>query len=364
MKEAKLDREARAFMGAPGGADAPVPTPAFNFAKSNVEDMLNTIQCGDATRILRQLPDQCADLIITSPPYFQQRRYNGHALGIGQESSPKHYLDALLDTFEECVRVVKPTGSIVYNIGDKYIDSSLSLIPFRFAIMACEFFGVKLVNEITWVKRNPTPRQFDRRLVSSTEPFFHFAVSGKYYYDRTNFLRGEDVKKPTPGKNVGQRYFELIRESDTLTDYQKRLARKELRETIAEVHSGGISGFRMKIAGIHAEAFGGNEGGRKSQMRRKGFTIIRMRGQKMKRDVIETHVEALKGNKHTAVFPLSIIRELVRLLSPRNGLVIDPYIGSGTTAVASIMESRRYLGIDIDPAYCTDARKRAKEAGK
>ena len=65
----------------------------------------------------------------------------------------------------------KNDGSIVFNIGDKYQDSNLLLVPYRFALAATETGLVKLVNEVTWVKRNPTPRQFRRRLVSSTEPF-------------------------------------------------------------------------------------------------------------------------------------------------------------------------------------------------
>ena len=120
----------------------------------------------------------------------------------------------------------------------------------------------------------------------------------------------------------------------------------------------------MKIKGIHAEAFGGQEGGRKGQMDKKGFTIIRLKGGKMKRDVIETKVESLPGNGHTAIFPLEIIKEMIRLLSPNKGLVIDPYIGSGTTAVAAIMENRHYLGIDIDPNYCVSAMERISEAEK
>ena len=72
---------------------------------------------------------------------------------------------------------------MVINLGDKYVDSSLQLVPYRFAIAATEAENVRLVNAVTWVKSNPTPRQFQRRLVSSTEPFFHFVKSNNYYYD-------------------------------------------------------------------------------------------------------------------------------------------------------------------------------------
>lgn len=326
--------------------------------------MLDTIQCGDACNILRQMPSHCADMVITSPPYYQQRIYNGSGLGIGQEKRPDYYLEALMETFSECIRVVKPAGNIVYNIGDKYLNGSLSLIPFRFALMACDRFNVKLINEITWIKRNPVPRQYNRRLVSSTEPFFHFAKSDKYYYDRKSFCQtqhGELTRQAQPGPNIGKRYMNLIDTSDVLTSRQKQLAREELGEVINEIHRGKTHSFRMKIKGIHAEAFGGAEGGRKSQMEKKGFTIIRMSGKKMKRDVIEHQVETLKGNSHTAIFPLAIIREIIRLLCPPQGIVIDPYIGSGTSAIAALIEGRHYLGIDIDPDYCVLAWERIQK---
>ena len=171
-----------------------------------MKNILDSIHCGDASTLLKQLPDQYADLIITSPPYYLQRTYNNNGLGIGQEKTPVYYLEALLDTFSECIRVIKPTGNIVYNIGDKYLYGSLLLLPFRFATMVCDRFPVKLVNEITWVKRNPTPRQFDRRLVSSTEPFFHFAVTDDYYYDRKSFCQIEqETEQTTPTPKLGQK---------------------------------------------------------------------------------------------------------------------------------------------------------------
>ena len=325
----------------------------------SVKAIANSVQCGDSAELLRDLPKHCVDLVITSPPYYLQRSYNGAEKSVGQESTPEEYLEALMTTFRQCVRVLKPTGNIVYNLGDKYLNGSLSLMPFRFAISICDKFELKLINEITWVKRNPTPRQFNRRLVASTEPFFHFALSDNYFYDRKGFLSSE--KKPTrpaPTPKLGQKYRTLIDESVELTEQQKLLAHQELDDVIADVQNGKLFGFRMKIKGIHAGAFGGQEGGRKGQIERKGFTIIRMNGEKMKRDVIESTVETLPGNKHTAVFPLTIIRELVRLLCPKKGLVLDPYIGSGTTAVAAIREKRDYLGIEIDPVYCAYAQER------
>lgn len=327
-------------------------------------DLVDTIQCGDAAFLLRQLPDDSVDLVITSPPYYLQRGYNGAGMGIGHECSVDRYIDSLIEVFDEAVRTVKPTGSIVFNIGDKYQKRSLLLVPFRFAMRATENGKARLVNNITWVKTNPTPRQFDRRLVSSTEPFFHFAKSDAYYYDRDAYMEQEcNTRKHKPTSKLGMKYRSLIDESGLSGD-QKEKAHKALDDVVAQVKSGEVHSFRMKIRGIHAEAFGGQEGGRKLQMKKQGFTIIRINGKSMKKDVINSTVASIPGIKHEAIFPLSIIRELVRLLCPVGGIVVDPYIGSGTSAVAARLEGRRYIGMDIDPTYCDLAIKRITECAK
>ena len=321
---------------------------------------VDQILCGDNLELIQKLPDCSIQLVITSPPYFQQRDYGG---GMGNEKHADEYIDTLLRLFCECARVVREDGSIVFNIGDKYEDSNLLLVPYRFAIAATKTGLVKLVNEITWVKRNPTPRQFRRRLVSSTEPFFHFVKSDDYFYDLNAFLAKERAPKQSSKKastKVGQRYFELIAESD-LSDAEKTVARRELTAVIQEVLQGEIHDFRMKIRGIHAQPFGGQIGGRTLQLKNKGFTIIRMHGNKLKRDVIKTSVAAVKGNKHPAIYPVEVVEEFLHLLTPTSALVLDPFMGSGSTAVACKKLGRHYIGYDINAEYCEDARRRVSE---
>lgn len=323
----------------------------------NIKHFIDTIQCGDAKILLRQFPSESIDMTITSPPYYKQREYNG--IGTGNESSVDLYINSLLDVFEEVLRVTKPSGNIVYNLGDKYIDSSLLLIPYQFALAACNKYPIRLVNDVTWVKKNPTPRQFNRRLVSSTEPFFHFVKCEQYYYDRKAFLDNEEnnPKKHVPTNKLGMSYRKKIDTSD-LSEEQKKSAHVALDKVIQDVKLGKIQGFRMKIDGIHAPAFGGQEGGRKTQMEKQGFTVIRINGERMKRDVIESPVESIQGIDHRAVFPLSVIREFIKMLTPKGGIILDPYIGSGTTALAAIAEKCRYIGIDIDSLYCQLSEKR------
>lgn len=321
---------------------------------------LNNIICGDSAFILKQLDSESVDLVITSPPYFNQRNYNNAEVGIGNEPLVENYLAALLEVLQEVVRVLRPDGNIVYNLGDKYEKGSLLLVPYRFAMLATEQNNLRLVNNITWVKTNPTPRQFARRLVSSTEPFFHFAKGSSYYFDRDSFISQSTKKCQTkPTSRLGQKYRALVDTSD-LSKSQKELAHRHLDEVIQEVHDGKTQSFRMKIRGIHAEAFGGNEGGRKSQMDKNGFTLIRITGQPMKRDVLINAVASNRGIRHQAIYPEAIITQLIQLLCPKGGVVLDPYIGSGTTALAARKSHRHFIGIEIDPSYCKLANNRVE----
>ena len=324
------------------------------------EKFLNRIVCGDSYFLLQEIPDNSINLIITSPPYFQQRDYDG--LGIGNEKRLEEYLDNLLKIFKECVRIIKEDGSIVFNIGDKYKNGSLLMVPFKFAIEALKNNPIKLVNIITWVKLNPTPRQFKRRLVNSTEPFFHFVKTDSYYYDINSFMDHANFfrSKSNGGNKIGQKYFELIEKSSP-SDKEKRQAKKELLDVIQEVKNGKIESFRMKIRGVHSEPFGGQEGGRKIQLEKKGFTIIKILGNGLKKDVIECPVATIKGTKHPAVYPEYIIQELIKLLTKKGDIVLDPFIGSGTTAIAAKKLNRNYIGIDINPNYCKYAEMKLKD---
>ncbi len=324
-------------------------------------DFKNTIVVGDSFQILTKLPDNAFDLVVTSPPYFQQRDYGNGNLGIGNEETERQYLKNLLGIFRECVRVVKTTGSIVFNIGDKYLNGGLSLLPYKFAIKAAEEENVFLINQLTWAKLNPTPRQEKRKLIQATEPFFIFAKSKDYYFDLENYLNHLDAinknGKVKPSDKLGNKYLELIENSD-LTECEKENARKALSETIESIKRGEIFGFRMKIKGIHKLAYGGQEGGRNNQIKNNGFTIIKILGNRMKKDIIESPVEITKNNKHPAVYPSYIIQELIKLLSQENDTVLDPFCGSGTTCIAARTLNRNYLGIEINPEYVALANER------
>ncbi len=321
---------------------------------------VNQIYCGDCNQILKDIPENSIDLVITSPPYFQQREY-GAGNGIGNEKNLDEYIESIMKTFRECVRVTKRTGSIVFNLGDKYIDGNLLLVPYRFALKVQYEKLARLINELTWVKVNPTPKQDPRKLISSTEPFFIFAKSSEYYFNKEAFMEYRDKlfngSKRTAGNDIGKKYFELVEKSNLSTE-QKSKARKELFEVISEVKEGKLESFRMKIRGLHALPYGGQAGGRLTQIETKGFTIIKIYGNSIRKDVIESTVETIKGNVHPAVYPEFIVQELIKLLTKENDIVLDPYLGSGTTAVVAKRLKRNYIGIEIHQEYINYAKQR------
>jgi site-specific DNA-methyltransferase (adenine-specific) len=325
---------------------------------NNFELHINQIICGDAKDILKEIPRNSIDLVITSPPYYNQRDYGRE--GIGNEKTVEEYIENLMVVFKECVRVTKDKGAIVLNIGDKYEDGNLLLVPYRFALEAIKSSKVRLINEVTWVKSNPVPKQDKKKLIPSTEPFFIFVKGNGYNFNRDAFLNHIDfTRKKTNGStnNIGKAYFNLIDNSD-LTAEQKSACREQLEKVISEVKQGKLESFRIKIKGIHAEPYGGKNGGRKIHLERDGFTIIKIHGNSIKRDIIESPVETIKGNIHPAVYPEYVIQEFLKLLTRKGDIVLDPFIGSGTTAVVAKKMERQYIGIEINPAYCQYANRR------
>lgn len=182
-----------------------------------------------------------------------------------------------------------------------------------------------------------------------------------------NYLKHlDDLQKNgrnKPSDKLGKQYVDLIKQSDLLPE-QKQEALKALTEAILAVHRGEIESFRTKIKGLHKEAYGGMDGGRNNQIRNNGFTIIRILGNKLKKDLIESPVEITRDNHHPAVYPLYIVQELIKLLSKPGDLVLDPFCGSGTTCLAALNLDRDYLGIELNADYVALAESRLVMAGK
>lgn len=165
------------------------------------------------------LADDSIDLVVTSPPYFALRSYAERDRQIGTETDPHDYLQALWEATAEMVRVLKPTGSIWVNLGDKYAGSaaggehggalgrgsthqrrrgamrlapklrprtrvptkSLMGLPWRYTLGCIDELGLRLRAELVWDKPNAVPESVGDRIHRSHEQWFHFTISETYY---------------------------------------------------------------------------------------------------------------------------------------------------------------------------------------
>lgn len=140
---------------------------------------------GDARTI--PIADASVDLVTTSPPYWRKRDY---CVGgqIGQESTPNGYVAALVDCLSEWRRVLRPTGSVFLNIGDTFHNRRLVGIPARVETAAADD-GWIVRNRIIWAKEGGMPDPVQNRLVSRHEYIIHLVTRHDYYYDLFGYSR-------------------------------------------------------------------------------------------------------------------------------------------------------------------------------
>lgn len=165
---------------------------------------------GDA----RNLPlDDCSvDLVVTSPPYWRKRDYKMEGQ-IGQEASPDDYVEEIVKALKEWLRVLRPSGSVFLNIGDTYWRKSLAGIPSLIEARARKELRLNVRNRIVWIKRGGHPDPARDRLTSRHEYILHFAVNG-YYYDLFGYAQHKssgnrganpgDVWEITPKRDLGE----------------------------------------------------------------------------------------------------------------------------------------------------------------
>lgn len=158
--------------------------PPSNGSRSRLKALTTTepftqVIYGDARTL--PLDDNSVDLIVTSPPYWRKRDY-GVEGQIGQEASPKEYVAAIVDCFREWRRVLRPTGSVFFNIGDTYDRRSLAGVPSRIEAAVSDD-GWMIRNRIVWTKEKGMPEAVTNRLTTRHEYIIHFTLSGDYYYD-------------------------------------------------------------------------------------------------------------------------------------------------------------------------------------
>lgn len=163
------------------------------------------VYIGDAEDVLKVLPSASIDCVITSPPYWKQRDYK-HPKQIGQESSYLKYVERLVEIFTELKRVLKPAGTFFLNIGYKYEDKDLLLIP-ELVAMELQKRGWCLINKIIWFKPNAMPSSLSSRFSNVYEPIFLFVKEeSKYRY----FLSLDNLRIPSQDFDIDKKPDDLI----------------------------------------------------------------------------------------------------------------------------------------------------------
>lgn len=267
----------------------------------------NQIICGDCSEALIRFPDNCVDLIFTSPPYADRRAkaYGG--------IKPDKYVEWFLPKAEQFLRVLKPTGTFVLNIKELTVDGERHTFVMDL-ILAMKKQGWRWTEEFIWHKKNCYPGKWPNRFRDAWERCIQFNKEKKFN------MYQEAVMVP-----VG----------DWAKSRLRRLSETDKRRDESRVKSG----------------FGKN--------------ISNWVGRELAYPTNVLHLSTECGNRsHSAAFPLALAEWFIKLFTVKGDAVLDPFSGSGTTAIASRHLERQYIGIDIKKEYCEMAEHALSEKFK
>lgn len=328
---------------------------------------LNSINEVDALQGLQSMPDNLVQCCITSPPYWRQRDYQVEGQ-YGMEDTPGQYIRKLVDVFTEVRRILKPDGTLWLNIGDSYWGSGkagnnpeyknrhrefgkpsvhvhkygkpvtgkhpelkpkdLIGLPWQLAF-ALRSSGWYLRQDIIWHKPNPIPESVKDRCTKSHEYIFLLSKSARYYYDSSAIAEDTIYKERRPGGM----------ERNRLTGYDS----KSNNHPVAYLQSVKRGGFNGKTNSLKG---------------REAFRAVREK--KNKRSVWSFPTRPL-SEAHFAAFPLELPGLCILASSREGDIVLDPFMGAGTTALAAACLNRRYVGFELNPSYISIARQRITE---
>lgn len=318
----------------------------------------NVVLAGDARQRLAGLPACSVDCVVTSPPYFRLRDYDGEVGQLGLEADVDAYVEGLRGVCRELRRVLKPTGALWLNLRDVYsrtpgmgaVSKSLLLGPERLLLALAED-GWLVRNRLVWWKRNAIPESVRDRLSVTHEDLFLLTMSERYFFD-LNAIRVPHTSKP-PSRKAGPAFAD---------------------SPYARGHQGIL---RMLNAGRVGHVNGKNPGSvwRYATSAYRGAHFATFPEALVERPILATCPERLcvrcgrpwraGYERHGGV--------LVRTaFSPDcgceagwlRGVVVDPFFGSGTVGVVAERLGRDWLGIELSGGYRRLARARIRSSQK
>ena len=321
---------------------------------------------GDSLTLLREFPSESIDFCMTSPPYWGHREYKGQ--GIGLEPEYRGYIKNLSAICGEIHRVLKQTGSFWLNLGDTYENKQLLGIPWRVAFTLTEQQGWILRNSVIWHKVKGAPDQARDKLRNVHENIFHFVKTRSYYYDADAIRSNPKQAKVVNGSIIsatgvsGVRYKRQIELSTALSPEEKTAAFAALEHILQEIREGKLADFRMIIKGQQRATHSDSEqvSGRAKELQQRGFYFMKYHPNGSKpSDVWDIIPEDTQNrNEHFAPYPEDLCRIPILASCPPNGVVLDPFCGTGTTLKVAKQLERRGVGIDTSHEYIESARQR------
>lgn len=331
-----------------------------SFKNFSCNSMMNLLLQGDCLNLLKAIPDESLDCVITSPPYWSQREYD--VVGIGLENTLEEYLNQLEAVFLEVKRVLKNSGSLWLNLGDTYHNKHLLGVPWRLAFRLTDNQGWILRNSIIWDKIKGGLNSSHDRLANIHENIFHFVKDAKKYYYNDENIRSEPRKaKVIDGKVVsatgvtGVSYKRKIELSTTLSESEKKNAIEALNKVLDEIKNHKISDFRMVIRGSNRATHSNSEklSGRARELQNNGFYFLKYNPKGSKpNDIWSILPEDSQQRKlHFAPYPLDLCTIPILTTCPSEGIILDPFCGTGTTLLAAKHHNRKSIGIDISLKY-------------
>lgn len=339
----------------------------------SLEEPATRIVTGDARDT--GLQDNSVDLIITSPPYWRKRDY-GHDDQIGQESTPQAYVESMMQCLDEWKRVLRPTGSIFLNVGDTYQNRSLMGIPGLLEFDAVQR-GWLIRNRIIWTKDGGMPEPAKNRLANRHEYIIHLAAKPNYYYDLLGYseymgngANPGDVWNFMPERNMGAHLApypqELVRRAAMLacppqicstcnkprtrvferTD-QLDTNRPQARRAMELAKQYGLTGEHIRAI----QATGVSDVGKATK-----FQSGTGRNSQQVQQLAAEAKAALGGYFREFTFAKKVTTGWTDCGhgTPARGVVLDPFMGTGTTLKAANTMGLDAIGVDLVPLMHDD----------
>ena len=282
---------------------------------------LNKIYKGDCRELLADValfPDKSVNLIVTSPPYADKRKnsYSG--------THPDKYVEWFLPIALELHRLLKDDGSFILNIKEHPKNGERGTYVLEL-ILALKKQGWFWIEEYCWYKKNSFPGKWPNRFRDSWERCFHFTKKKdfKMYQDAVKVPIGDWAAKRF--KSMGENDF--VRHISKNNDHLGRNVSNWLNKKKVFPHN---------------------------------VLVFEEEHRLYLSNVVETAVDSSSKN-HSAIFPIELPSWFIRLFSKEGDVVLDPFMGSGSTAVAAILFRRNYLGTELDSQFVKEANKNIEE---